>query len=573
VNRAAFLYDDDAYVETIARPQRAKAGGPVGLMGRQVAGKEFLDAYLTHGRWTELVAMVRTRASADSLARLWQTHPACGARGRTLRVLPQQRFQELFFPEAPAGVLHVPSPPEARYAWARQHGGAGAYAISGITHTLSSERALEMLTGMVTAPFESCDALICISRAAEDMVREVTSTWSDYLRERFGGAPGLRARLVVIPLGVDLQRFRPPTSAERAARRNAVGATDDEVVVLYVGRLSFHAKAHPFPMYAGVAEAARRSGKKVHLVMSGWAANDSIQKAFVSGARDFAPGLRVSFADSLSPEDRTGIWHAADIYTSLPDNIQESFGLVIAQAMACGLPVVASDWNGYRDQVAEGETGLLVPTWMLRDATSNASSRLVMGELDYDRFAAETSQAVAVDTEAAAAAYEKLIRDPALRRRMGEAGRARAQALFDWAVVIRQYETLWDEQDAERKRWRLSGKANSREGHGPAIYPRPEESFARHASLMLQGDSVLVAAPGALERLPLLLASTLTAYVPEARVTDPALLQSILAGCARPVPVSRLDEILIKSGVTHVKGRATLAWMLKYSLLRPRPTS
>src|SRR5688500_7026943 len=79
VNRAAFLYDDDAYVETIARPQRAKAGGPVGLMGRQVAGKEFLDAYLTHGRWTELVAMVRTRASADSLARLWQTHPACGA--------------------------------------------------------------------------------------------------------------------------------------------------------------------------------------------------------------------------------------------------------------------------------------------------------------------------------------------------------------------------------------------------------------------------------------------------------------------------------------------------------------
>ena len=151
---------------------------------------------------------------------------------------------------------------------------------------------------------------------------------------------------------------------------------------------------------------------------------------------------------------------------------------------------------------------------------------------------------------------------------MGEAGRARAKALFDWAVVIRAYETLWDEQEAERKRWRLSGKADSRQGHGPAIYPRPEESFARHASLMLQGDSAVVAVPGAPGRLPALLASTLTAYVPEPRIVDVALLQAVLAGCAKPVPVSKLDEILLKAGVPHVKGRATLAWMLKYALLR-----
>src|SRR5262245_33305847 len=66
----ALLYDDDAYVETLDRPQKAQGSGPMGLMGRQVAGKEFLDAYLEHGRWNDLVALVRNQASADSLVRL-----------------------------------------------------------------------------------------------------------------------------------------------------------------------------------------------------------------------------------------------------------------------------------------------------------------------------------------------------------------------------------------------------------------------------------------------------------------------------------------------------------------------
>jgi glycosyltransferase involved in cell wall biosynthesis len=568
VNRVALLYDDDAYVETVGPPRRARPGGPVGLMGRQVAGREFLDAFLAHGRWSELVALVRNRSSAESLTRLWRAHPACRDPARRLRIVPQQRFHERFFPEAPAAVLHLPSPPEARYAWARQHAGPGAFAISGITHTLSSERALELLAGLVTAPFEPYDALVCISRAAEDMVRAATGAWCDYLRERFGGAPALRARLATIPLGVSLERFRPASPEERRARRAALGASNDEVVVLYVGRLSFHAKANPYPMYAGVAEAARRSGAKVHLVVSGWAANQSIHDAFTSGARDFAAGVRVTFADSLAPADRTGIWHAADVFTSLPDNIQESFGLVIAQAMACGLPVVAADWNGYRDQVLEGETGFLVPTWMVKDATSGASSRLVVGELDYDRYSALTSQAVAVDAASAAAAYEKLIRDPSLRRRMGMAGRLRAQALFDWAVVVRAYEALWDEQEAERRRWLAAGRSDPRAGRGPAIYPRPEEAFGAHPTRMLEGGSLVEAAPGAAERLPLLLASSLTSYLPETRSSDAAVLGAILQACARPIRIAELDALLEARGVGRNPGRATVAWLLKYALLR-----
>ena len=76
----------------------------------------------------------------------------------------------------------------------------------------------------------------------------------------------------------------------------------------------------------------------------------------------------------------------------------EGFPISVLEAMAAGLPVVASDVGGVREQVEQEVTGLLVPRG---------------------------------DAVALASAIERLVRDPELRRRMGEAGRARAARLFD----------------------------------------------------------------------------------------------------------------------------------------------
>ena len=221
-----------------------------------------------------------------------------------------------------------------------------------MTHTLCTANAVKQLCEYVTAPFEPHDALICTSCAVATMVRAVTDRFAEYLRERHGGTPGLNFRLETIPLGVDIDRFRPARPEERAAIRGVLRLADDEVAVLYVGRLSHHAKAHPFPMFRGVSEAALRpAGRSVHLLLPAGLHTRRSATPSLEGARVFAPGVTDLAPDGRDPRTRFDVWHAADLFVSPSDNIQETFGLAVLEAMASGLPVVASDWDGYRDLV------------------------------------------------------------------------------------------------------------------------------------------------------------------------------------------------------------------------------
>jgi hypothetical protein len=137
-------------------------------------------------------------------------------------------------------------------------------------------------------------------------------------------------------------------------------------------------------------------------------------------------------------------YSSADVFVSPAENIQETYGITILEAMSSGLPVIASDWSGYRDLVAHGETGFLARTYWNSESGDFASKLVSLME----RNAALhfLAQQTVVDIEDLSKYLKLLLDDEDLRRKMGDEGRKRVLANFSWKAVIKQYLELWEEQ-------------------------------------------------------------------------------------------------------------------------------
>jgi phosphatidyl-myo-inositol alpha-mannosyltransferase len=123
------------------------------------------------------------------------------------------------------------------------------------------------------------------------------------------------------------------------------------------------------------------------------------------------------------PHDRVAPYFAAADVFLAPATGSESFGIVLLEAMAAGLPIVASDIPGYREVVRNGLEGILVQ---------------------------------AGDDAALSRAIGRVLDNPSLSARLGAAGRARVQE-FSWETIAARIETLYDVAAARRRQEVLAG--------------------------------------------------------------------------------------------------------------------
>src|SRR5436190_5191420 len=377
--------------------------GQQSIMGRQSAGAGFIKA-VAATRPQHLFCHAQTRADAEDFKRTVETN---GGEGTAISWIPLMRPKGLH----QAGLYYRPDANIASDAWRRAaHGGDRAYSICGVTHTTATHIIMESLAALITAPLHSWDALVCTSQAVRDSVRSVLEAAADHMKDRLGATRIPMPQIPLIPLGVDCKAFEFGIDARKEARKD-LGIEGDETVVSFIGRLSFHSKAHHVPMYLALEQAAQ--GKRVVLLQAGWFGNQSVEAAFRDEARLFCPSVRCLFVDGRDPKTRDQVWAATDIFTSLVDNFQETFGLTPIEAMAAGLPAVVSDWNGYRDTVRDGIDGFRVPTLSMPPGTGDdIADRYDWGVDSYDFYVFHGSQLVAVDVDAAAEAYRKLIAEP-----------------------------------------------------------------------------------------------------------------------------------------------------------------
>jgi len=199
-----------------------------------------------------------------------------------------------------------------------------------------------------------------------------------------------RARVRVVPCGVDVRMFTP---AGPRAHRSSVRHR-----VVTVGRMVER---------KGIdgAIAALALVPDAELVVAGGPprtelAADPEARRLAALARSLDVDDRVTLLGAVARAGMPPLLRSADAVVCAPR--YEPFGMVALEAMACGVPVVASAVGGLLDSVADGVTGVLVPPR---------------------------------DPDALAAALRALLADPARRAAMGRAGRRRALACFGWERI------------------------------------------------------------------------------------------------------------------------------------------
>jgi glycosyltransferase involved in cell wall biosynthesis len=208
---------------------------------------------------------------------------------------------------------------------------------------------------------------------------------ADQIEARYGLRPE------VIYNGINTDRFRPgpPDPARRA-----LWTPDGAPVLLWAGRMVRWKGAE----YAIRALPLLRHRPAPRLVLAG----DGPYRPDLAALVDhLGLGDRIRFAGALPAAAMPAAYRDADIVLGT-SFVNETFGITLCEAMACGRPVVASAFGGFREVVADGETGRLVPP---------------------------------EDPAALAAAVDDLLADPARPAAWGAAGRARVERLFAWPVV------------------------------------------------------------------------------------------------------------------------------------------
>lgn len=528
------------------------------LAGRRTAGQSFIRGFARHASGDMLHCVAGTMEHVDLFKEMMAANGWTGGVTGHLVSRPETL--------ATPGTMMLPGPNLGSYAWTRRRVGQAHHALCGITHTMSTRRIMEGLTDMLMAPVEPWDAVICTSQAVRSVVDHQMDEIETYIRGRFAARRVPRPQLPVIPLGIDTAQFAHRPEA-RAKWRAELGIGADDIAVMSMGRLSVSEKLHPAPLMIALQQAAEATGKRIVLMMAGWFNDEAAETLHQNMATPFAPDIDIVFPDGKDNDLRYEIWSAADIFGFPVDNIQETYGLAPVEAMAAGLPVVCSDWNGFRDTVEDGVTGIRARTLMAAPGAGRLiAGRFEAGQDNYHQYLVQVHQRTAVDIPELAEAFSALARDEDLRARMGAAGRERVRRLYDWAAVVPQYEALWADQTARRMR---DMPTSSPQPDGP-WNPNSIDPFAlygKYPTKILRPEARLSADRDVNED-DIKELMRLTGAVHFKRMVSPAEDLAVIHHAVRTLGPVSFGELNQRTRAGDGILEASVLWMAKFDLIR-----
>jgi glycosyltransferase involved in cell wall biosynthesis len=305
--------------------------------------------------------------------------------------------------------------------------------VCGLIHSINSERVVFAVLQHYFAGLCEADLLFCSSRAGMRTIEVYIEEVGRLLPPNIAYRP----RRVLVPLGVTIPLLEPEHRINLRRRLN-IGA--EETITLFFGRLSQMSKGDLGPMLVALSLLSRRE-TRTHLVIAGDDTQTNEARRLTALANELGCIQNLTIWPNPSAKDKHMLYSGADIFVSPSDNIQETFGLTVAEALSYGLPAVVSDWDGYRDLVSDGETGFLVPSSFPSSVENLEVSDCRISMVEEDSLAQSTT----IDIPALSEKIQTLVHSPALRSQMGRAARQSAERRYSWPVIVKRYEELWGE--------------------------------------------------------------------------------------------------------------------------------
>lgn len=532
---------------------------PHSLVGSEIARQEFtknLLRYLPTGSVGFFSPEAIIAPAGQELTRLSENGYGCAGGLWGLSALPEVLARQSFT------TFHNPTAPHLhQLSYLRSQFAPRPFPITCLAHGFSQTYLLwDFFARLLVTPTLPCDSVVCTSQAARRAFQNVLNQVRAGLEA--GGMTGLRhdLRLDLILLGVDTGLYRP---RDKRDVRGLLGLPQEKTLLLCFGRMDTAGKSDLNPLLIAFRELLDRHEGRIALVLAGAAPEPEIN-SIMRAADQLGCAAHVLLRPQPPLPEGPLYYAACDIFVSLSDTVQESFGIAPLEAMSSGLPAVVSDWSGYHETVVSGETGYHVKTyWAECDGDLSLFSPLQRWHDDHLRL----GQSVAADIGRLVQSLDALISNPAQRFRMGEAARRRVLEHYDWKHIIARYWDLWAE---------LAQVAASLPPQKPTPQPllRPQyfQNFGHFASQTLTGaESLCLTERGRqAPRRPDLLMH------PEAQHTiQPEILKIVLKVVRMSsffkygVTVEDIcGRIASKHHLTPQQMLAHILWLLKYGLIQ-----
>ncbi len=306
-----------------------------------------------------------------------------------------------------------------------------------------------------------------IGMEIEELIMVDTNIWKEdgfldrqesWLKRRLNATTFERPQLPVIPLGVHPEEWKAPYNNLELSRKDSrkkLGIDQNALIVLIAGRMDILTKNHPSQGFRILEELSEKF-PNLELIIYGETPNTGQKLLWERGTKVSCPNLKIHWIPGRKKELSVLVRWAADVFLSLVDNPQETFGITPLEAMAAGIPCVVSDWDGYKDTVIQPEEstkpcGFRIPTQIISGIGEPQAINLLQECIDYDQAVGQISQGIAFDIEIFRQKMIEILSDSNLREVMGKNGQERVANKFSWKQIIQTWRGLLNELNSRRK--------------------------------------------------------------------------------------------------------------------------